>query len=66
MDKFETRKNISIKKATIRDIHNIVKIHRKCVLNTNARFYPKKSIKKWIDQISKKNTKNQFKNFNLF
>ena len=66
MNKFETRKNISVKKATIKDIYSIVRIHRKCVLYTNAKFYPKKSIKKWLNQISEKNTINQFKNSSWF
>lgn len=66
MNKFEMIKNISVKRATIKNIPSIVKIHRKCVLNTNVKFYPKKSIKKWSGQISKKNIMSQFKNSSWF
>lgn len=51
-----------IKKAKSEDISQIVKIHKKCVLRTNAKFYSKNIIKEWINQISEKSTRNQFKN----
>lgn len=56
------KNNISIKAASSKDAAKIVKIHRDCVLKTNAKFYYKRVIKEWLNQISVKNTKDQFKN----
>ncbi len=58
----EKKINFSVKKARLRDIPYIVKIHKKCVLEKNAKFYSKAVIREWINQISEKAVKNQFKN----
>ncbi len=54
------KKEIKILKAKEEDIYKIVKIHKKCVLETNANFYSVKAISEWLGQISKENVKNQF------
>lgn len=53
---------ILIKRAILKNIPEIVGIHRKCVLETNAKFYHKNTIKEWAGQISNESVKNQFKN----
>ncbi|MBD3282481.1 MAG: GNAT family N-acetyltransferase, partial [Candidatus Portnoybacteria bacterium] len=51
-----------IKEASLKDLSEIVAIHKSCVLETNARFYSKDIINEWLDQISEKSTREQFKN----
>ncbi|MBU2104375.1 MAG: GNAT family N-acetyltransferase, partial [Nanoarchaeota archaeon] len=51
-----------IKRAILKNIPEIVAIHKNCVLKTNANFYSKEVINEWIDQISEKSVNEQFKN----
>lgn len=51
-----------IKRATLRNLSEIVAIHKSCVLETNAKFYSKNIINEWLDQISEKSVREQFKN----
>jgi GNAT superfamily N-acetyltransferase len=59
-------KNFSIEKAVLEDIPQIVLIHKKCVLETNAKFYSDDIVREWIHQISTENTREQFKNSQWF
>jgi len=53
---------MKIRKAKKEDISKIVAIHKKCVLETNAKLYSSSAIKEWVNQISAENVKEQFKN----
>ncbi|MBU1159940.1 GNAT family N-acetyltransferase, partial [Patescibacteria group bacterium] len=57
---------ISIRKAKKIDIKDIVRIHKRCVLKTNAKVYAQKTIQEWLGQISVKNILWQFKNTKWF
>jgi ribosomal protein S18 acetylase RimI-like enzyme len=46
--------------ATKQDISRIVKIHKKCISETNAKFYDKKTIKNWLNLVNKENVLYQF------
>ena len=59
-------KKISVKKTVKRDVNIIMKIHKKCVSQTNTKIYPLKTIKEWLKQISVKNILDQFKNTQWF
>ncbi len=49
-----------ITKAKRNNIKDIVKIHKKCVVETNADTYDPKVIKTWLEQINEKNVQSQF------
>ena len=52
--------NKVIAKAKRNNIKDIVKIHKKCVVETNADTYDPKVIKTWLEQINEKNVQSQF------
>lgn len=53
---------VEIIKALQENIPEIVKIHKACVLETNASVYPKGVIAEWLKQISIENVTEQFEN----
>lgn len=57
-----SREDILIKEATLKDASEITSVHKQCVLKTNAQFYAKNVIGEWVDQINDENVKEQFKN----
>gem|GEM_PF-2936947 len=46
--------NKVIAKAKRNNIKDIVKIHKKCVVETNANTYDSKVIETWLEQINEK------------
>lgn len=59
-------KKISIKKATKGDANIIMRLHKKCVSETNSKIYSRKIIREWLEQISVKNILGQFQNTQWF
>lgn len=53
---------IKIESAQISDIPAIIEIHRECIIKINAKYYPNKVIKEWLEPITEENIKKQFIN----
>ncbi|MBU0708473.1 GNAT family N-acetyltransferase [Patescibacteria group bacterium] len=54
------KERISIRKANIGDVSEIVRIHRDCVLKTNSQSYSPEQITEWLSQITVDNVIAQF------
>ena len=54
--------NSIITQAKKGNIKNIVKIHKKCIVETNVNTYDPKVIESWLEQINEKNVLSQFDN----
>ncbi|MBP7785715.1 GNAT family N-acetyltransferase [Patescibacteria group bacterium] len=54
--------NSIITQAKKENIKNIVIIHKKCIVETNADIYDPKVIESWLGQINEKNVLSQFDN----
>ena len=44
-----------IRKASVKDVSEIVKLHKETVLKENSRFYSSSQIKSWVENITHKN-----------
>lgn len=52
-------KILNIRKANKKDISTIVRVHKECVSQTNAKAYLGTVIKEWLKQISEQNVLDQ-------
>lgn len=43
-------------------LENIVEIHKRCILETNSKYYSKQEIQEWISAVTIDNIKNQLNN----
>ncbi len=49
-------------KANNSVLNRLVEIHKKCILETNSKYYDSKQIEEWVSSINIQNIRNQLKN----
>jgi ribosomal protein S18 acetylase RimI-like enzyme len=53
---------LKIEKVIKKDVADIVKIHKECILKTNSKYYSIEAIKEWSDQVNEQNVLAQLDN----
>ncbi len=56
--------DVKIRLANKKDVSEIVNIHKKCILDTNSKVYPRKVVDEWVKQISEEKVLNQLNSTN--
>jgi len=53
---------MNIIKLSKNNVKDLVKLHKRCVKETNSFYYPPDAIEEWLDQITENNVEKQMKN----